>query len=1211
MSKQPQSSQGAKATPQAVPSAASGLNDDSWSAYIYTVFPDDKLGVSAVQPLYESILSGYRSKFTLFQKSDLMQWYSDNVKLDVCKEVKAAMDANGGNDAEVPDLLMARMIKHRLMILKQEGIDARNAARILAETPTTPVTLAPIEPQKAGAKLPTKDDKKDRAKSPAKKGAAKGSDKKGPEALSRPESAQASDISKRKNKLREKGAKSESKIQSIGDEPADGPDVYYLFKDFTNMGVLNSLMEDCDVPIHSVFRLSEATTPISATDPTPSLISLPTTPSDFASTSPGAQPTTAINNIPNPINISALDSASVLDMSGINRLLAESREWLASAPENCHWRGTAWLHIQIPMNSLNSSSPPLPAAVGTTTTGQAAGSLPNINGKDLFDAIALRIYSQLRLRRDFKSFYQSENVVTVPGLEDAQTLKMQLKSLANCLDVMPAAVFEGQVSAEVILGAVLEQSVRAVKAEEEMDGSAGMEPGNFALVDEMGSLVGFFEKAFKKLSLGASAITKHGDGQDDAKIKACRVGDSLTFTKYLLGDLSPHGLNSNELTSTLLEAYPMLHFQTATRNRADSPAQNPSTAFSRLANMAELRKSSASNFSDTLRSLFQRQAEELLNNEVPECGWDLNAWCWTETLDRATMAQVLQQAKVSHPSVKSTVCSQTGKLIIVMSGNGAVGAKRYDGTLQLHVKTKLDFGAHHEIMERCKQYVVLPPKVKNELRPPVYASGDAVVQKNDSFTVLYALDGGKITVHREQHLNFKPEIRTHLLHNENSITWSNATQSKLGPYLTAVFENHMVFTVTERDGALNAVLSCPDGLIVEFRSNGNIVQRLDSSGLTAASQGRNLSAKEVNRVITTNGSVIRYLTNSFIEVLQPDGTTSVSTKDGWITTSNTGARVVTTSINGGDSNSEQLAPIQFARETIIALSETIITRQDMVVTTMKKDGSVVAEHADGTVISTVMGGDEVAPAVTVETLGMAKVTMKDAGRHAVLRFTDGSVLEKSVLEDGCVSYRIQNDARLFHFETALNGSSTFTPILANSHGTDPSSTTEYKFNWIQGTLDATDSDGTKFTINRDAVCSIAEASRPSTTTTTTTTTTTPSVQAEGATASLVPAHGFVKSLAGLSPALLRGSRGPRNPPRVFVVGDDGAGVQFLRDVDLIHYFKRQLLNPDAEILEEVLADGSGLSVNVVGKEHSSDKEHSDGAEITFFRQLVRTFHGSS
>ncbi|KAJ3229236.1 Sperm-associated antigen 17 [Chytriomyces hyalinus] len=1209
MSKQPQSSQGAKATPQAVPSPASGLNDDSWNTYIYTVFPDDKLGAPAVQPLYESILSGYRSKFTLFQKSDLMQWYSDNVKLDVCKEVKAAMDANGGNDAEVPDLLMARMIKHRLMILKQEGIDARNAARILAETPTTPVTLAPVEPQKAGAKLPNKDEKKDRAKSPAKKGAAKGADKKGPEAVSRPESAQASDISKRKNKLREKGAKSESKIQSIGDEPADGPDVYYLFKDFTNMGVLNSLMEDCDIPIHSIFRLSEATTPIfqssSGTDPTPSLTSLPTTPSDSSST----PSTAANNNIPNPINISALDSASVLDMSRTNRLLAESREWLASAPENCHWRGTAWLHIQIPMSNLNGSSPPLPVAVGTTTAtaGQAAGTLPNINGKDLFDAIALRIYSQLRLRRDFKSFYQSENVVSVPGLEDAQTLKMQLKSLANCLDVMPAAVFEGQVSAEVILGAVLEQSMRAVKAEEEIYGSAGMEPGNFALVDEMGSLVGFFEKAFKKLSLGASAISKHGGGdtQDDAKIKACRVGDALTFTKYLLGDLSHHGLNANELMSTLLEAYPMLHFQTAARNRADTPAQNPSTTFSRLANMAELRKSSVSNFSDTLRSLFQRQAEELLNREIPECDWNLNAWCWTETLDRATMAQVLQEAKVSHPSIKSTVCSQTGKLIIVMSGNGAVGAKRYDGTLQLHVKTKLDFGAHHEIMERCKQYAMLPPKVKNEVRPPVYASGDAVVQKNDNFTVLYALDGGKITVHREQHLNFKPEVRTHLLHNENSVSWSNATQSKHGPYLTAVFEDHMVFTVTEREGALNAVLSCPDGLIVEFRSNGNIVQRQDSSGSTAASQGRNLSAKEVNRVITTNGSVIRYLTNSSIEVLQPDGTTSVSTKDGWITTSNTGARVVTTCINGGDSNSEQLSPIQFARETIIALSETIITRQDMVVTTMKKDGSVVAEHADGTVISTVMGGDEVAPAVTVETLGMAKVTMKDAGRHAVLRFSDGSVLEKSVLEDGCVSYKIQNDARHFQFETALNGSSTFTPILANSHGTDPSSTTEYKFNWIQGTLDATDSDGTKFTINKDAVCSIVEASRPSTTATAT------SVQPEGENAAFVPARGFVKSLVELSPALLRGSGGPRNPPRVFVVGDDGAGVQFLRDVDLIHYFKRQLVNPDAEILEEVLADGSGLGVNVVGKERSNDKEHSDGAEITFFRLLVRTFHGSS
>ncbi|KAI8896644.1 hypothetical protein BC833DRAFT_85508 [Globomyces pollinis-pini] len=59
---------------------------------------------------------------------------------------------------------------------------------------------------------------------------------------------------KAKNKLRDRvGAK--EKIVAVGDEPVDGPDMYYYIKDFNSPGIISALREEFDVPIDSVFRV--------------------------------------------------------------------------------------------------------------------------------------------------------------------------------------------------------------------------------------------------------------------------------------------------------------------------------------------------------------------------------------------------------------------------------------------------------------------------------------------------------------------------------------------------------------------------------------------------------------------------------------------------------------------------------------------------------------------------------------------------------------------------------------------------------------------------------------------------------------------------------------------------------------------------------------------------------------------------------------------
>ncbi|KAJ3298893.1 hypothetical protein HDU79_005265 [Rhizoclosmatium sp. JEL0117] len=1118
---------GAKATPppQSQPSVSVSLNDETWTTHVYAIFPDDKLitsNASSLQPLYDSIGLGYRQRFTVFQKSDLMAWFQENNKLDACKDFKTALDAANGNENEVSDSLMAKLIKYRLLLLKQDGIAAREAARIAAETPATPEKLEP--PKGAAAKAPAKDDKA-RAKSPAaggKKPPAKGNDKKAPEPVSRPESALPAEISKRKGKLREKGSKSETKIQAIGDEPLDGPDNYILLKDFTNMGIFNALMEDNEIPIHTIFRLC-----VDEDTATP-------------------RPPSA-----GPIEIKTLDTSTVPDLSTTNRVLFEAREWCTSSNDDSLWRNIAWSVAKL-------------------------SKLP-FEPKEIFDAFAQKLYSQLKVRREFKDFYAAEKVVVVPSVVDVATLRNELRSLSNLLDVVPYQTF---LTTEVLVGVLTEQAVRVLKAEEDTEGTSGMEPVSVSLIDEMGALATYLDKSIKKF-VGAKPVP---EGHENENLKSTRLGDNLGHSKILLGDLNAYGVNVPELINNVLDIYPAIKFQDSLRQGRPSVFTDPAVSRQRITVMAELRKSTSSSFNEALRVMLQNEIEEMLGGK--DALWNLNEWSWAESLDKTTLAQVLQEAKISHPVVTTKFCEKTGKLLVAMNGHGRVGVNKYDGNLNLAVKTKVNFGLFHELNERYKSHLALPPKSKVENRPPVYYSGDSVVEQTDNFTVLYPSDGSHITVHREQHLNFKQEIRTSLYSDNNHISWASATQSKAGPYLTAVFENNIVFSFIEKEGATSATLSSPDGLILEFRGNGHIVQKYDSmfSASSLENPIRGQAAKELSRVITLDGTVIRFMNNSVTEVLSPDGTTSTNLKGIWTTTTNDGSKVQTNLLG----EASELPPIRVAKETIIALSETIVTREDMVTITTKKDGSTYAEHADGTLIYTQLHAEEPS-VVTIEKPDTPLFTIKDAGNKIVVRLVDGTTVEQT----DKTHYRIYNDIHTYDFETSTTGQSKFT--VMHSKRPTSGSNVEYALDWVNGTFESTDALGSRYEVNPAGICSVSPAmdGRPSIT-----------QLSNAAQAATVDASGnYVKCF--LERPISRPLSSPSNPPKLFIIEDDGSGVQLLRDVDLFPFFKDQICNPNTEILEDpMLSDGLGLFVTVIGKSPIDTKKLSSG-EVVFYRQLLK------
>ncbi|KAJ3270920.1 Sperm-associated antigen 17 [Terramyces sp. JEL0728] len=238
---------------------AQPIIDDNFNAFIYFIFMDagisSDMNASKYQQLADWISGGYRQRFTALSKSDLVSWGLENVKsYDPCKELKTAMDG-GTLESDLSDTLLAKLIKSWLLFSKQDHLDLKNGVKILPRESEAVNT----EESKAKAKDKTKEQEKGKpaAAPTGKKGATPSKNGK-PAEVPQPLSA-GPESGKRKNKLRDRSGGKE-KVAAIGDEPANGPDVYFFLKDFDSPGVLISLREEFDVPIDAVFRIEDTPT---------------------------------------------------------------------------------------------------------------------------------------------------------------------------------------------------------------------------------------------------------------------------------------------------------------------------------------------------------------------------------------------------------------------------------------------------------------------------------------------------------------------------------------------------------------------------------------------------------------------------------------------------------------------------------------------------------------------------------------------------------------------------------------------------------------------------------------------------------------------------------------------------------------------------------------------------------------------------------------
>lgn len=136
-------------------------------------------------------------------------------------------------------------------------------------------------------------------------------------------------------------------------------------------------------------------------------------------------------------------------------------------------------------------------------------------------------------------------------------------------------------------------------------------------------------------------------------------------------------------------------------------------------------------------------------------------------------------------------------------------------------------------------------------------------------------------------------------------------------------------------------------------------------------------------------------------------------------------------------------------------------------------------------------------------------------------------------------------------------------INARSHSIkDPGFKTVLKLNWLEGSLEMSDGSGTQFQVTKNGDTSIQKTpvSHPSS-----------PAQPLG-----FPAGRNLASL--LSEETPLPSPFPGNTPRLFVIYEDGSGVELLRDDRLVGYFKDRLRDTKTEIIEEVSQDNDGVSL---------------------------------
>ncbi|KAJ3410310.1 Sperm-associated antigen 17 [Chytridiales sp. JEL 0842] len=1090
-----------------VPVQSVPLNDDTWSAYLFTAFvDDDQENQYNIQGLCDQIASGSRQRFKLIQRADVISWALENVRFyDACKELKAILDSNVP-DSALPEAAVSKVLKLRLLALRQDGLELMNSAKapkdaVESVSPAVPDASDASKSGKA-AKKDDKEKEKDRAKSSPKK-PVKGGTTKAPESPSRPDSAQGqADVSKRKAKLRDRGAKPDAKLVIIGDEPEDGPDAYYMLRGFSP-SALNSLMEENDLQLNAVFRIGR----------------------------------NAFQNVSEESLLLGYNDLAKSNLLSVNPNFAAARKYSLSQSEGLYWKTIAWANIQ-----------------AETTT----------DSKELYDILAKKIYSLLNLQKAYENFYAKDTVVTIPTIEDATSVKNELRFLLNSLPI------DKSINSELLLGALLEYSVRKTASAETEEGDIQPEVPT-SVSDEISFLVNYLEKCTKKLAIG-----------NDDKEKS--INKVMTGSTSSL-EIASMGLKSKDIIASVISTLSVFVNPVSFASATDIGRES----YERLLNDGELRRLCGLNVNETRRAFMQFDFEEMLGSDGVTLA--LDSWSWAEIFDKATMQQVLLNGKVLKKQMTSRYCPRENVTLIALHSPGLIGCNQHQTDGSVQAKVKLNFGLFHDLAQAKSSYLSIGKGANSS----TYIAGDQTVYFKDYQTYLYAVDGSTVRVDKIETINGNSDTQMSLIWRDTILSWRNESYNGSDRLFTCSYEDGSIFTMSsnEQTGLIGSI-SMPNDILMEFLPDGSVLIKnlAKLSSISPDSAFLNVKVHELSRIITNAGTVIKYLSNDSAETLFATGNLSSKTKNGdWISTKFDGSRILTSA--AGDTTT--LGPVRCIQEKLIAMGRIIVTRDDMVTITLTGEGQLISEHIDRTVITSDYGRkmpldlesalNETPERISVESDGLPEICFRDQGQTMSISMPNGIRVTRQL--------HITNDTAEVLFEVdsdecKLRASSLGGVVLSQKNQTSVDYTQGYKINWLSGTFSYVDPNGTRITIDDNGKQNVEHVDCAK------------SASEMNETLAIKPIKDVLQTSY---------SNMPSNTPRLFVVNEDGSGVELLRDVDLVTYFEKVSQDGTTDIKEEPLPhEPNSTSVTIVSV-HANDR-NMDGddfckAQLVTFRQLLR------
>ncbi|KNC99251.1 uncharacterized protein SPPG_05507 [Spizellomyces punctatus DAOM BR117] len=1127
------------------------VNDDTWDAFLFAIHSDTQdskeIGPSGHQALYDTIACGTRQRFSVISKASLLSWAAENVKShDACKELKSMLDG-GTSESDISDSLLARIMKVRLVMLKQEGIEMRNAAKAVKDTPEPAIT-PPDAVEVSKAKTPKKEDKdkekekekdkdKERAKSSPKKNAKAGPAAKQPEPASRPESATVpSEVSKRKNKLRDRGTvKLDAKPTTIGDEPQDGPDMYYALKDF-EPSFYSALMEETLVQMNLIIRLSGSPAE-SRTLPTEKLGG---DDKDFP-----------------PSNWQTAEDFKII------------RQMVQNVPDPSLWKSLAILDVQ-------------------ATEAK--------DYKELFDLIAKSIYSLLEKRKIYQTFYSTDSVINIPDI-DRGRLRETLRSFRSLIRAVPN---ESLLNVDLLLAILLEQVGRAVITEPPADTSMVEFAGR---AEEIAALKHYIETAATKLVFHtprSSKITSNRPQDDDfnhakGDIRTVPMADVHSYIARKMSRVASLGVDTEPLMDHISKLYRTRRYienihELVRSGQMEAPA---SSRTHHLENIEIQKFSNQVDLEETQRILRQLEFEELLEPNQWESDQDgpLSDWHWLEHHNSHAFMQILQGAQVLNPEVRVKVSEREAAVLLAVMGPGPAGATQAGVEFDCQAKTKVGFGLFSELYDNKSQYL-------NPVQPErtyVYSTGNQIIHYHEDCTFMYPNTGVHIRHRKVKQMDKEIDSCTSLYSRNFIMSWRGPQTLRGLPYFTASFEDGTVFGVSINSAGEKLVqASTADGLTIEWSASGTVFQK-NLSLNSSPSFSDVANGEEMGRLITPEGTVVKYLHNNEVQVLFANGNVTTQRQSGVCTSTNAEGTKLTTAKD----RPPTVESVKIICEKDLASKHVNVTREDMVIVKTDEAGQTTCEHADGTSIATklVAGTSELETdeackkpvEINIKCRGYASLMFNRDSGVTRLEFPNKIVVERWFKSgESEASYRILKGDLLLEID--CTGKALFKPASYQQHVHEEAGS--HYINWLDGSLVMHDWAGNRFEIDKSGQSRVNL------------------MQTDGK-ATSAPSPESITSLLGqraLCSSLSNISYRPGNAPRLFLLREDGSGLELLRDLDTLNYLIEYKDKPSVKIIDEPLQQSpSSLCLTILVSDDDTEDSYiakSQQGAIVKYRQLI-------